>query len=178
MFLIRIYWKTKQQCHFRIGILITCIDLHNTNFRFCWPWILIIFVMKTNLIHHLSLIYFLKKPLHVSGVFIAYHQEVFTVYVQQLVRVIRLGWPGSSVGIPTGYGLDGPGIESRWGRVFPHLFRPALEPTQPSVQWVPSNNRLRDAQSIRRNMVEEYYIQDHALIKKIYYFFEHSLVFF
>jgi len=23
--------------------------------------------------------------------------------------------PGSSVGIPTGYGLDGPGIESRWG---------------------------------------------------------------
>ena len=23
--------------------------------------------------------------------------------------------PGSSVGIVTGYGLDGPGIESRWG---------------------------------------------------------------
>jgi hypothetical protein len=28
--------------------------------------------------------------------------------------------PGSSVGIATGYGLDGPGIESRWGRDFPH----------------------------------------------------------
>jgi len=27
--------------------------------------------------------------------------------------------PGSSVGIATGYGLDGPGIESRWGRDFP-----------------------------------------------------------
>ena len=26
--------------------------------------------------------------------------------------------PGSSVGIPTGYGLDGPEIESRWGRDF------------------------------------------------------------
>ena len=26
--------------------------------------------------------------------------------------------PGSSVGIVTGYGLDGPGIESRWGRDF------------------------------------------------------------
>jgi hypothetical protein len=26
--------------------------------------------------------------------------------------------PGSSVGIPTGYGLDGPGIESRWGEIF------------------------------------------------------------
>jgi len=25
------------------------------------------------------------------------------------------------VGIATGYGLDGPGIESRWGRDFPHL---------------------------------------------------------
>jgi len=29
--------------------------------------------------------------------------------------------PGSSVGIATGYGLDGPGIKSRWGRDFPHL---------------------------------------------------------
>jgi hypothetical protein len=34
--------------------------------------------------------------------------------------------PGSSVGIATGYGLEDPGIESRWGRDFPHLSRPAL----------------------------------------------------
>jgi len=26
--------------------------------------------------------------------------------------------PGSSVGIATGYGLDGPRIESRWGEIF------------------------------------------------------------
>ena len=38
--------------------------------------------------------------------------------------------PGSSVGIATGYGLDGPGIESRWGRDFPHLSIPALGPIQ------------------------------------------------
>jgi len=40
----------------------------------------------------------------------------------------------SSVGIATAYGLDGPGIESRWGRDFPHLSRPALGNTQPPVQ--------------------------------------------
>jgi hypothetical protein len=44
---------------------------------------------------------------------------------------------GSSVGIATGYGLDGLGIESRWGRDLPLLSRPALRPTQPPVQWVP-----------------------------------------
>jgi hypothetical protein len=50
-----------------------------------------IFVMKTNQMNYLSLIHFVKQPLHVSAVFSAHHQEVFTVYVQQVVRVIRLG---------------------------------------------------------------------------------------
>jgi hypothetical protein len=31
----------------------------------------------------------------------------------------------SAVGIVTRYGLDGPGIESRWERDFPHPTRPA-----------------------------------------------------
>jgi hypothetical protein len=35
----------------------------------------------------------------------------------------------SSVGIATGYGLDGPRIESRWGRDFPQPFRSIPGPT-------------------------------------------------
>jgi hypothetical protein len=42
----------------------------------------------------------------------------------------------SVVGTTIRYGLDGPEIESRWGRGFPHLSRPALESTPPFVQWV------------------------------------------
>ena len=44
----------------------------------------------------------------------------------------------SSVGIATRYGLDGPGIELRWGARFSG---PALGPTQPPVQWVPGLSR-------------------------------------
>jgi hypothetical protein len=43
-----------------------------------------------------------------------------------------------SVGIVTRYRLDGPGIESRWGRDVLHLSRLALGSTQPTVQWVTS----------------------------------------
>jgi hypothetical protein len=40
------------------------------------------------------------------------------------------------VGIATRYGLDGPGIESQWGRDFLHPSTLALGPTQPPIQWV------------------------------------------
>jgi hypothetical protein len=48
------------------------------------------------------------------------------------------------VGIATGYGLDSPGIESRWRRDFPHLSRPVLGLNQPPVQWVPGLSRGKE----------------------------------
>ena len=44
-------------------------------------------------------------------------------------------WAGSSVGIVTDYGLDGPGSNPGRDEIF-RLSRPALGPTQSSVQWV------------------------------------------
>jgi hypothetical protein len=43
----------------------------------------------------------------------------------------------SVVSIATRYGLDGPGIECRWGRDFPHPSTPTVGLTQPPTQWVP-----------------------------------------
>ena len=47
-----------------------------------------------------------------------------------------MGWD-SVVSIATGYGLDGSGIESWWGKVFPHPSIPAMGSTQPPIQRVP-----------------------------------------
>jgi hypothetical protein len=51
----------------------------------------------------------------------------------------------SPVGITNRYGLDGPGIESWWGRDFPQPSRPALWYTQPPIQWVPGLSRVKPA---------------------------------
>jgi len=70
--------------------------------------------------------------------------DLFTEWYRGQIfhRVCSICEPGSVVGIDTGYGLDRPGIESRWRGDFPHLSRPGLEPALPPVQWVPGLSRV------------------------------------
>ena len=50
------------------------------------------------------------------------------------------GGPGSSVGIATDYGLDGPGSNPGGDEIF-RPSRPALGPAQLPVKWVPDLSR-------------------------------------
>ena len=54
------------------------------------------------------------------------------------IYIYIYGGRDSVVGIANGYGLEGPEIDSRWGREFQHPSRPAPDPTQSHVQWVTS----------------------------------------
>jgi hypothetical protein len=74
-----------------------------------------------------------NKPLKILSNYTMTPYSVIGIVVDYLTVLINT----SSVGIATDYGLDGSGIESRWGRDFPLLSIPALGPTQPPVQWVP-----------------------------------------
>ena len=66
---------------------------------------------------------------------------------RQIARLLRfvllyclICGPGSSFGIATDYGLDGPGSNPGGDEIF-RPSRPALGPIQPSVQWVPGLSR-------------------------------------
>jgi len=68
------------------------------------------------------------------------------IYIAQInVPVLaKCCGPGSSVGIATDYGLDGPGSNPGWDEIF-RPSRPALGPTQAPVKWVPGLSRGQSA---------------------------------
>ena len=71
------------------------------------------------------------KAFHVSIVknkWLILFREIIAVYCDNR-------GPGSSVGIATDYGLDGPGLNPGRDENF-RPSRPALGPTQPPVKWV------------------------------------------
>jgi hypothetical protein len=62
------------------------------------------------------------------------------LFLLHFIHFTVAGWY-SSVGIVVRYGLECPGVKSRWRRDFLHPSRPALVSTQPSIQWVQGLSR-------------------------------------
>ena len=65
--------------------------------------------------------------------------EIISISVIYNLYIEKCG-PAGSFGIATDYVLDGPG-SNPGGDVIFRLSRPALEPTQPPVKWVPGLSR-------------------------------------
>ena len=72
---------------------------------------------------------------------------MFCMLLFNFVNYVFFNGPGSSVSIATDYGLDGPGSNPGGDEMF-RPSRPALGPTQPSVQWVLGLSRGRGGRGV------------------------------
>ena len=81
-------------------------------------------------------------PVVATSVEVAFGHEVCLsffckTFVRTTVVAVNIfGGLDSSVGTATRWGVDGPGIEFRWGKDFSHPSRPALGPTLSPIQGV------------------------------------------
>jgi hypothetical protein len=82
---------------------------------------------------HLLLSLLLSRVTFTVTVACYFYCHLFHVLLQLIsYPLITFPWAGIAQSVK----LDGPGIESRWGRDFPHPSRPALGPNQPPIQWL------------------------------------------
>jgi len=127
-YVILIAFLIQQGLHERASLLRDCLS--------CWTFSL--------LVHTVGLTTICCKGLNMGAVFIQLYlwdRKYIAIAPNILCVFITFLCRDRSIGIATRYGLDGPGIESRWGRGFPHPSRPALGPTQSPIASFPGVKR-------------------------------------
>jgi hypothetical protein len=62
------------------------------SFMFCWPYISIHPCSENQLDALFILSLFRHQPLRVSSIFVANHQEIYCIYIQQLVFIALFSW--------------------------------------------------------------------------------------
>ena len=81
-----------------------------------------------------------KQLVQIRAIITVPKWALFNITCQQKNNYSPSCGPGNSVGIATDYGLDDPGSNPGGDEIF-RPSRPALEPTQAPVQWVPGLSR-------------------------------------